>query len=166
MYTTWQAKFFEIWEKRLIIWIERGNIFESKATVLVNPVNCKGIMGAGLAKEFKQRFPKNFEKYNKICKNGWLYPGDVYICWEDAKVIVNAATKYHYREYSDIEYIHRILKTLREAIINHVQENKEILVVAIPKLGCGLGDLIWAEVKPLFIKYLSDIDLTVIEVYE
>ena len=77
----------------------KGNIFESQAQWLINPVNCKGVMGAGLAKEFKKRFGVNYEAYFNYCKYGNLKPGDLYITHSDCgTTIVNFPTKDDWRD--------------------------------------------------------------------
>lgn len=89
----------------MIKFIENGDIFLSKCDYLVNPVNTIGIMGKGLALQFKNYFPKNFLQYQRACKNESLIPGRILINYENNKYIVNFPTKKHYKDDSKIEYI-------------------------------------------------------------
>lgn len=132
-----------------------GNIFESDADTLVNPVNTVGIMGAGLAAEFKRRFPRNYEIYRDMCKSGNFRIGELLINKEHGIYIVNFPTKEHYRDPSKLEWIERGLETLADVGKGHR--------MAIPALGCGLGGLDFLSVKALIEKYLSDCDATVYE---
>ena len=129
-----------------------GNIFDSPAQVITNTVNCVGVMGKGLALEFKNKFPKMFDDYQARCKNRMVKPGEPYL-WEDDKVqILNFPTKRHWRENSLLEDIEEGLQYLA----NHYQE-MGIYTLALPALGCANGGLKWEDVKALMIKYLSDI---------
>ncbi|HEY0088449.1 MAG TPA: macro domain-containing protein [Candidatus Lokiarchaeia archaeon] len=120
-----------------------GNIFENSAEALVNPVNCVGVMGKGLALEFKKRFPKNFEYYRKTCFEPLgLVIGDLLLFKENEKWIVNFPTKIHWKDPSKIEYIQKGLKTLLQIV-----EEDRLKAIAIPPLGCGLGGLNWNDVK-------------------
>ena len=121
----------------------KGNLLDTEAQALVNPVNCVGVMGAGLAKQFRLRYPKNFIEYQNYCQNGSLKPGGLFIYKEDGKVIINFATKNHWKNNSEYEYI-------ENGLLNLAKELKENPIsVAIPKLGCGLGGLDWQCVQTL-----------------
>ena len=135
-----------------------GSIFETDANVLVNPVNTVGVMGAGLAKQFKDRYPKMFKSYKGFCdhngyENGVLFPTGVWITsegevvtdhhtirlhwWTDSKTehtIINAPTKRHYSENSDLYLVRQTINDI-EVFCRF----KSIDKVAIPRLGCGLG---------------------------
>ena len=111
-----------------------GNLLESAADVLVNAVNCKGVMGKGLAYSFKMRFPDMFADYVKSCRNGNLRIGTLHTYIEEDKIIVNFPTKEDWRKPSELKYIKIGLGKLKDFI----EENK-ITTIAIPKLGCGLG---------------------------
>ena len=123
-----------------------GDIFESGAAALVNPVNCVGVMGKGLALEFKKRFPRNFECYNDACAVGMLRPGKVHVvpAWSEAHphYIINFPTKRHWRDRSRIEDIEAGLADLVRVIDEYAIDS-----VAVPALGCGLGGLVWSEVR-------------------
>lgn len=138
-----------------------GDIFKSKAQVITNTVNCVGVMGKGLAYEFKKRYPEMFEDYKKRCEAQEVLPGKPYL-WENENVqVLNFPTKRHWREDTRLSDIDDALKFLAE---NYAQMG--ITTLALPPLGCGLGGLDWSEVKVLIEKYLgSIIDLEVF-VYE
>ena len=120
------------------------NIFDSDAQALVNPVNCVGVMGAGLAKQFKERYPKNFKAYKEQCRRNNIQIGKIYPFFEDGKWIINFPTKKHWKSKSEYMYIEETLPALRGFIIF-----KSLETIAMPMVGCGLGGLDWYEVKPM-----------------
>lgn len=142
-----------------------GNLLESNAEALVNTVNTVGIMGKGIALQFKERFPTNYKVYKKACKDGTIDIGKILVVNEkmlhDEKWIINFPTKKHWRSTSKIEYIEEGLKDLVQVIDKH-----QFRSIAIPPLGCGYGGLDWKIVKALIEKYLGDIKTTEIFVYE
>lgn len=112
----------------------KGNLFHSAAQVLTNTVNCVGVMGKGVALEFKNRYPVMFEDYRLRCKRGEVRPGGLYL-WEDDHVqILNFPTKRDWREDSRIEDIEQGLQYLS----THYQD-LGIQSLAMPALGCGNG---------------------------
>jgi O-acetyl-ADP-ribose deacetylase (regulator of RNase III) len=126
----------------------RGNIFESGCDVLVNPVNCMGVMGAGLALQVKQAFPDVFKAYRKACLAGKLKPGLMHVTQtgrESPRYVINFPTKRHWREASRIEDIESGLEELVETLL----KLRGAKTVAVPALGCGLGGLAWPDVKRL-----------------
>jgi len=126
-----------------MIHLVKGSIFDSEAEALVNPVNCVGVMGKGLALEFKKRFPKNFEYYRKTCFEPLgLVIGDLLLFKENEKWVVNFPTKVHWKDPSKIEYIEIGLETLL-----YLVKKENLKYIAIPPLGCGLGGLDWSDVK-------------------
>jgi len=132
-----------------------GNLLDSPASALVNPVNIVGVMGKGIALQFKEAFPHNYEAYRIACKEKSLNIGNILVEKDfnnvyGEKLIVNFPTKKHWKQPSQYEYIESGLKSLVEYII----ENK-ITSIAIPPLGCGNGGLDWNIVKPMIEKYLS-----------
>lgn len=129
-----------------------GNIFDSPAQVITNTVNCVGVMGKGIALEYKVRFPAMFSDYKDRCKSGRLLIGEPYI-WEDDRVqILNFPTKRHWRDRSRLEDIKAGLKYLA----NNYQ-NMGIFTLALAPLGCGNGGLNWKDVLPLMEHYLGGI---------
>lgn len=121
-----------------------GDIFSSGCQALVNPVNCVGVMGAGLALSFKNRFPYNFTQYKKACASGLITIGSCLTIREGETWIINFPTKTHFKNKSELNYISNGLPSL----INELNKHK-IISVAIPALGCGLGGLNVKEVKPV-----------------
>jgi O-acetyl-ADP-ribose deacetylase (regulator of RNase III) len=133
-----------------------GNIFDSKMQIIVNPVNCVGVMGKSLALGFKNRYPKMFKDYFKRCCNKELKIGRPYL-FEN---ILNFPTKKHWKDNSKIEDIELGL----EYFVNNYSK-MNIKSIAFPMLGCGLGGLKWANVKESMEKYLGKLDIE-IEIYE
>ena len=141
-----------------MIHVARGNIFNSPAQVLVNPVNTVGVMGAGLAKQFKQRYPEMYKSYRRFCLAGQFQIGMLQLYEaKDGKVVCNFPTKNHWEEASKLEHIEAGL----QKFVGTYQE-KGIVSVAFPKLGCGLGGLDWdQQVEPMMRKYLDDVSLSI-----
>lgn len=127
---------------------QQGNLLETKADALVNTVNCVGIMGKGIALQFKQAFPENFKKYERACKNNEVQIGKMFVVETGnlfpPKYLINFPTKNHWKGKSKIADI----KFGLDALVNEVQR-LGITSIAIPPLGCGNGGLNWLEVKPL-----------------
>ena len=122
---------------------KQGSIFYQNVDALVNPVNCVGVMGAGLARHFKQWHPENFIAYRAVCRRCGLVPGMMFtFAQRHRPLIINFPTKYHWRDKSLMKDIDSGLVALREEV-----ESREIRSIAIPKIGCGLGGLKWREVR-------------------
>lgn len=142
-----------------------GNLLDSEAEALVNTVNTVGVMGKGIALQFKNMFPNNFKLYSIACKNKDLKIGKLLVHKEETllsgnKVIINFPTKTDWRLPSEYEYIELGLKEL----VNVIIENK-IKSIAIPPLGSGNGGLDWHKVKPILEEYLKNLDCD-IYIYE
>lgn len=142
-----------------------GDILESQAEALVNTVNCVGIMGRGIALEFKEAFPENFKAYAAACKREEVQPGRMFV-YETGELtgpryIINFPTKVHWRGKSHIEYIESGL----EALVAEVRK-RDIRSIAIPPLGTGLGGLAWTEVRPLIDRAMAELPDVDVEVYE
>lgn len=137
-----------------------GDLLESKAQTLVNAVNCKGVMGKGIALQFKERFPAMFADYVARCDRGEVKLGEPYIFKSTSGPwILNFPTKNHWRDRS---YLKDIVKGL-EYMVGHNHE-MEITSIAVPALGCGAGGLAWSEVGPVLYKYLGKLAIPV-EIY-
>lgn len=125
-----------------------GNLLTVEAQALVNAVNCVGSMGKGIALQFKQVFPDNFKAYEAACAAGKVVPGRMLIHDNGGMVpprrIVNFPTKRHWRDKSRLEDIASGL----DALIADVKR-LGIRSIALPALGCGLGGLDWAVVRPM-----------------
>lgn len=138
-----------------------GNILDSEAEALVNTVNTVGVMGKGIALQFKKAFPNNFHQYRKAYENGDLQIGKLLITKDSninsgEKVIINFPTKKHWRRSSEYEYISMGLESLVDEIKNH-----NIKSIAIPPLGAGNGGLDWSRVKKLIENKLSKTDIDI-----
>jgi O-acetyl-ADP-ribose deacetylase (regulator of RNase III) len=130
-----------------MIRFQKGDILHSDAQALVNAVNCVGIMGKGLALQFKKAFPENFKFYAWACERGEVHLGSMLVYdlkrVTGPRYIINFPTKQHWKNQSRLEDIEAglkdLVKTVREL---HIQS------IAIPPLGCGLGGLNWSDVRP------------------
>ena len=115
-------------------------MWDDSSVAMVNPVNCVGVMGAGIALQFKKSFPVMYALYKVGCANRWLLPGDVLIYQNQSRTVLNVATKGHYKYNSKMLYIKDIVKNLNTA--QTVIGNQ----IAMPKIGCGNGGLKWESV--------------------
>ena len=143
-----------------------GNLFESEAEALVNTVNTVGVMGKGIALQFKNLFPSNYKVYKEACKNEALKTGNLLVTVDQnistgEKVIINFPTKKHWRQPSEYTFIESGLEELAKLI-----KDKPIKSIAIPPLGSGNGGLQWVKVKAMIKEKLSGIKDVSIEVYE
>jgi O-acetyl-ADP-ribose deacetylase (regulator of RNase III) len=144
-----------------VVTFVKGDIFKSPAQVLTNTVNCVGVMGRGIALEFKRRFPRMFGDYRIKCEHGEVKPGQPYLWEDDATQILNFPTKRHWRDNSLLQDIEDGLKYLAATY-----EQMGIQSIAMPPLGCGNGGLNWTVVQPLIVKHLGpppDLDVYVYE---
>lgn len=143
----------------------KGNIIQADVEALVNTVNTVGVMGKGIALEFKKAFPQNFKIYKELCDDKKFNIGELLITNTGQlrpKYIVNFPTKRHWRGRSKIEFIEIGMKELVKSI-----NKKQIKSIAIPPLGCGNGGLDWNEVKAIILKELELIDAKVeVIIYE
>lgn len=148
-----------------MIHYKTGNLLDSEAEALVNTVNTVGVMGKGIALQFKNMFPNNFKLYSNACKVKEIKVGHLFVTEEESliagkKIIINFPTKTNWRLPSEYQYIEAGLSELIEVIIT-----KNIKSIAIPPLGSGNGGLDWNKVKPMLEKYLVDLDCE-IYIYE
>lgn len=134
-----------------------GNIFESDCEVITVTVNCVGIMGAGIAKQCRLKYPKTFEQYRRKCKAGEYHPGQPVLTNYERKILL-APTKAHWRNDSKYEWVEEILKRIAKNA--HRFES-----IAIPPLGCGHGNLDWKRVRSMIQIQLGHLTQR-IEVYE
>ncbi|CAN5529216.1 macro domain-containing protein [soil metagenome] len=143
----------------------QGDLLNSDAEAIVNTVNCVGIMGRGIALQFKQMYPDNFKAYARACSAGDVVPGRMFVFetgeLTNPKYIINFPTKKHWRGNSKLEDIEAGLVALREEIIR-----RRIKSVAVPPLGTGLGGLPWPAVQSRItaeLEALRDVDIVVYE---
>lgn len=142
-----------------------GNIFDCDQNILVNPVNCVGTWGAGLAKQFASKFPETYKLYLAEFKAGFLRPGYCVINRENYKTIICFPTKDHWMDPSKLEYIrwgmHYLIEYLRHELMSDYEDirrydpktQKFSVEIAMPRLGCGLGGLDWDEVKEVLQEF-------------
>jgi len=135
----------------------KSTVFNAPVQTIVNTVNCFGVMGAGLALEFKLRYPDLFADYVKKCQNKEVQIGKPYVYRiSDDKKILNFPTKYHWRNPSKIPWIEAGLK-----YFNSHYHDWGITSIAFPKLGAGKGGLDWNDVRKIMEDYLCRIDISV-----
>jgi O-acetyl-ADP-ribose deacetylase (regulator of RNase III)/uncharacterized protein YwgA len=138
-----------------MITVRIGDIFESKAQTLVNTVNCVGIMGKGIALEFKNRFPEMYDEYVQLCKAGKVKLGQPYLYRRlTPPWILNFPTKDHWRSVSRLQDIVAGLRYLQA----HYRE-WDIMSLAVPPLGCGQGQLEWRVVGPTLYRHLKQLGI-------
>ncbi len=127
----------------------KGNLLTADVDALVNTVNTEGVMGKGLALQFKKAFPENFASYERACKAGEVKTGQMHIVQRLAspRFIINFPTKRHWRQPSKLEYV-------RDGLRNLVAQVKRLNIesIAVPPLGCSNGGLEWSAVHPLIIE--------------
>lgn len=138
----------------------RGNIFDSHCQTIVNTVNCKGVMGKGLALEFALRYEQMAQAFEQACKEGRIRPGKLFLWKKTTPWILNFPTKDDWKKPSKLEYIEEGLK---EFCAIYKAEN--IRSIAFPQLGTHLGGLDWQSVKKLMYSYLQPLPDIDIEIY-
>lgn len=147
-----------------MIEVTKGNLLEDGAEALVNTVNTVGVMGKGIALQFKQAFPENFKVYKKACDAHELHMGEVFIVTTgrmlNPKYIINFPTKKHWRGKSKLSDIRAGLQSL-------VAEVKRLNIksIAVPPLGCGNGGLDWSEVSPLVEEAFKSVPDVLVHLY-
>ena len=139
-----------------------GDIIQDTSQCLVNTVNLEGVMGKGIAYQFKLKYPLNDQAYRKACKDKSINIGKVFIFEENGKLIANFPTKDKWRKPSQYTYIEKGLANLVLQISAY-----SIKSIAVPPLGCGNGGLDWSIIKELLEKYLNPIsDDIAITIYQ
>ncbi len=134
----------------------RTSVLDSAAQTLVNTVNCVGVMGKGIAKDFKDREPGMFVAYKRICDAKLLEPGKLWLWQGQDHWVLNFPTKVHWRAPSQLAWVEAGLKKFVSEYAH-----RGIREIAFPRLGCGNGGLDWQEVRPLMEHYLSRVDIPV-----
>jgi len=143
-----------------------GDLLQAPVEALVNTVNTVGVMGKGIALQFKERFPINLREYNKACKDGTLVIGTLLTVRDNSldkgeQWIINFPTKVDWKHKSSYSYIKSGLEELVRVIIKH-----DIKSIGIPPLGCGNGGLSWDKVRPLMEEYLGLLNDVEVHIYE
>jgi len=133
-----------------------GDLFAAPVQTLVNTVNTVGVMGKGLALTFKQIYPEMYTQYRELCDSGKFRIGSLFIYRAEHKVVLNFPTKEHWRNPSRLEYIRAGLETFVK-----MYDRAGIHQIAFPPLGCGNGELDFADVRPLMEAYLAPLPIPV-----
>lgn len=135
----------------------KGDLLRSPAKVLVNTVNTVGVMGKGIAYDFKRIYPEMFSQYQHYCENGLLKIGKLWLYKTPHKWILNFPTKRHWRNKSKVEYLEAGLEKFA-----NTYDSKGIVSISFPQLGCGNGELDWgSQVQPLMEKYLRRLPIDI-----
>ena len=142
-----------------------GDILKADVDAIVNTVNCVGFMGRGIAAQFSRAFPANLKAYEAACKRQEVQPGKMFIFKTgqlmNPRFIINFPTKRHWRGKSQIKDIEAGLVALHDDILR-----LDIRSIAVPPLGCGLGGLDWASVRPLIERALAPLSHVDVLIYE
>jgi O-acetyl-ADP-ribose deacetylase (regulator of RNase III) len=145
--------------------IKSGDLLKEESDAIVNTVNCVGIMGKGIALQFKQRWPENFKAYAAACERKEIRPGKMFVYdrgeWAKPRFIINFPTKVHWRGDSEIEYIEEGLHDLILQV-----KRLGIKSLALPPLGCGNGGLDWETVKSLIVCAFKDHSDVQVDLFE
>lgn len=148
-----------------MIEFKTGDLLHEPADALVNTVNCVGVMGRGLAAQFKQAWPANFRAYADACRAGDVVPGRMFVCetgrLTPPRFIVNFPTKRHWREPSRMEDIDAGLVALVAEV-----RRRGIRSLAVPPLGAGLGGLAWADVRARIERAMGELVDVKVMVFE
>lgn len=134
----------------------RTSLFDSPAQTLVNTVNLVGVMGKGVALEFKNRYPEMFREYRRLCDRHELEIGKLHLWRAPDHWVLNFPTKTTWRKPSELEYVAAGLETFRSTY-----RDMGVSSISFPPLGCGNGNLAWHDVRPIMEQYLSDLEIPV-----
>src|SRR6266496_1173852 len=138
-----------------------GNVLDADVEALVNTVNTEGVMGKGVALQFRRAFPENYEAYAAACRRKEVQLGRMFVCethlLDGPGLIINFPTKRHWRSKSRLVDIETGLIDLRRVL-----EERSVRSVALPALGCGLGGLRWEDVEPRIEAALGDLPIRVL----
>lgn len=148
-----------------MIELATGNLLSADADALINTVNTVGVMGKGIALQFRRAYPAMFDNYKHACEAGEVEVGRMHV-WPTGqltgpKYVINFPTKRHWRGRSELEYIEAGLQDLTRVI-----EDLAIRSIAVPPLGAGNGGLDWASVRPLILRYLGSLPGTRVLLFE
>jgi len=146
-----------------LIEMRTGDILAAEVEAIVNPVNCVGVMGRGLALQFKSAYPANFTAYKAACDNGLVRPGQMFVVDTGRLVpryIVNFPTKRHWRDNSLMQDIDDGLAALSREV-----RERRITSIGIPPLGAGLGGLPWDQVLARITATFQPVPGVAVEVY-
>lgn len=149
----------------MVTYIEHGNIFNLQDIPnYAHGCNCAGAMGKGIALQFKEKFPKMYTEYKKLCKEGLFSLGDIYTYNYGNGTVFNLGTQFSWKTKADINAV----KSSLIKMLSYAYQN-DIFKIALPKIGAGLGGLNWEDVKFLIEKVAKDypkIDIFIVENYK
>jgi O-acetyl-ADP-ribose deacetylase (regulator of RNase III) len=133
------------------------SVLDSDAQTVVNTVNTDGVMGKGLAKEFKRRYPEMYRRYRELCKTGGFKVGQLWLWKGNGQWVLNIPTKTTWRRPSEVAYVEAGLRKFADTY-----EERGITEISFPRLGCGNGGLDWeTQVRPIMEQYLSPLPIPV-----
>jgi O-acetyl-ADP-ribose deacetylase (regulator of RNase III) len=147
-----------------MIHFQKSDVLKADVDAQVNTVNCVGVMGRGIALQFKKAFPDNFKAYEAACKRKEVQIGKMFVFQTgrlSPRFIINFPTKDHWKGKSKLEYIEKGISSLAHEI-----SSRGIRSIAIPPLGCGLGGLNWSQVRPIIengLKHLTGVEIYIYE---
>ncbi len=137
-----------------------GNLLQAPTDALINTINTEGVMGKGIALQFKEAFDLNYRLYRQACKEQRVRVGEMFVTETHELVgprfIINFPTKRHWKEHSRIDYIIEGLEDLKR-----VMAERGITSVAMPPLGCGNGGLNWSQVRPIIEQSLAEVNIPI-----
>lgn len=141
----------------------QGDLFAdlSKGDVIAHGANCRGKMGAGVAKSIKQFFPENFKIYEKACQNGRFLPGDALGTLENGILVYNLGTQYELGADAQVWNVRTSVRDMLNQAINATRFTEPVTKIKTVRLGCGIGGLDWADVKPVLEAIPTDVELEV-----
>ena len=142
-----------------MITVKKGNIFSTNAQTIVNTINCVGVMGAGIAYEFRLRFPAMYERYVELCREKQINIGSLWIYKTGEKWVLNFQTKYDWKYESKVEYLE---KGLQKFVSTY--KEKGITSIAFPLLGASNGGIPESTSLEVMERYLSQCEID-IEIY-
>lgn len=149
----------------MTVYIKSGDLLKETTDAIVNTVNCVGVMGKGIALQFKQRWPANFKQYEAASKRKEIKPGRMFIYdlgeWEKPRYIINFPTKMHWRGDSKLEYVENGLRDLVRQV-----KRLDIKSISLPPLGCGNGGLDWDDVRELIFAAFKDFPEIDVQLFE
>jgi O-acetyl-ADP-ribose deacetylase (regulator of RNase III) len=147
-----------------LIRIVHGDLFSAKVEAIVNPVNCLGVPGAGLAAAFRRNHPRETREYVAACRAGQLHL-DMVLVSEVARAghlrfVIHFPTKHDWRQPSDLEHVRRGLVALRREVAAPRRGLPTgIRSIGVPALGCGLGELAWVDVQREIVEALAPVSI-------
>lgn len=139
--------------------MKQGDLFGNNEKIILHGVNCQGVMGSGVAKIIRDRYPEAYDDYRKIHENGGISLGNIYpVTTKGGVTIINAATQFSYGRDPTVRYASydAIARAMR--ILNNTYYNKR---VAMPMIGAGLGNAKWSIVETIIKEYAPDVEIVV-----